>query len=94
VRHDLRLAFTETPKGLIGSFQYKTDMFDRASILRMINALKELFKIITEDTDLAVCSVVETLLSKEEQDLEFSGAQLQVARAQKIKTAKRKAIRF
>ncbi len=50
-RFDLALDLREQPQGLIGSLEYNTDLFDAATITRMLGHFQTLLECVTADPD-------------------------------------------
>jgi non-ribosomal peptide synthetase component F len=53
-RFDLTLAMTERSAGLNTLFEYNTDLFEAASIRRMLERLVAMLEVIASDADLLV----------------------------------------
>jgi non-ribosomal peptide synthetase component F len=53
-RFDLTLALTEKGAGLDALFEYNTDLFEAASIRRMLERLVAMLEVIASDADLLV----------------------------------------
>ncbi len=50
-KFDLSLAMAETPDGLVGSLEYATDLFDAATIDRMLDRFRSLLESVVADAD-------------------------------------------
>jgi amino acid adenylation domain-containing protein/thioester reductase-like protein len=48
-KFDLTLGLTETPEGLVGVFEYNTDLFDAATIERMAAQFRRLLEVVVND---------------------------------------------
>ena len=48
---DLSLALTDRPEGLIGCFEYSTDLFDKSTIVRMVGHWQSLLESIAENPE-------------------------------------------
>ncbi len=92
VRHDLKLQLTETPEGLQGFFEYKTDLFHATTIARMAVVLETLLTTIVEQTDIPLDQLVKQLHETEKQQQIRQNQELQQARIQKLGKIGRKAI--
>jgi amino acid adenylation domain-containing protein len=57
-RFDLALSLTETEQGLIGSFGYNTDLFDEATIARMVGHLRTLLEGVVADPNKRICDLL------------------------------------
>ncbi|NEO42370.1 MAG: amino acid adenylation domain-containing protein [Moorea sp. SIOASIH] len=64
-KFDLTLSITETNQGLVGSWEYNTDLFDGSTIERMAGHFQNLLSAIVENPQLSVAEF--PLLSKAEQ---------------------------
>ena len=65
-KFDLTLSMSETDQGLVGSWQYNTDLFDGSTIERMVAHFQNLLSAIVENPQRAVGEL--PLLSEAEQD--------------------------
>ncbi len=78
---DLTLAFWETPDGLRGWANYSTDLFDAATVSRLLALFEELLNRIAEDADLGIDDLnrllsdtekgIRRMETKERQQLDF-----------------------
>jgi amino acid adenylation domain-containing protein len=64
-KFDLTLSITETAQGLVGEWEYNTDLFDRSTIERMAAHFQNLLSVIVENPQLSVGEL--PLLSETEQ---------------------------
>ncbi|MGF1488147.1 MAG: amino acid adenylation domain-containing protein [Prochloraceae cyanobacterium] len=64
-KFDLTLSIRKTEEGLVGSWEYNTDLFDRATIERMVAHFENLLNAIVENPQLSVSQL--PLLSQAEQ---------------------------
>jgi amino acid adenylation domain-containing protein len=62
---DLSISINETKDGLIGNLEYKTDLYDEATIKRMIDHLKTLLNSIVKSPDRKISRL--NILSREEE---------------------------
>lgn len=92
VRHDLKLQFTQTPEGLQGFFEYKTDLFHPNTIARMAVVLETLLTKVVEQPDIPLDQLVTLLQETEKQQQNIQNQELQQARIQKLGKIGRKAI--
>ncbi|MBD2293367.1 amino acid adenylation domain-containing protein [Anabaena sphaerica FACHB-251] len=92
VRHDLKLQLTETPEGLQGFFEYKTDLFHATTINRMAVVLETLLLTVLEKPDIQLDQLVKILQETEKQQQIRQNQELQKNRIQKLGKIKRKAI--
>jgi len=56
-KFDLGLSLTETEQGLVGSFGYNTDLFDGATIARMVGHWRTLLDGVVADLDKRICDL-------------------------------------
>ncbi|MBW4556597.1 MAG: amino acid adenylation domain-containing protein [Trichormus sp. ATA11-4-KO1] len=93
VRHDLLLEIWPSPEGLKGRFEYKTDLFDKASISRLIKYLNTLLSHVVAhpNTTLNELATMIAQIDREQQKLQKQ--ELQATEHQKLKMIKRKTIR-
>ncbi|HEU5379577.1 MAG TPA: amino acid adenylation domain-containing protein [Ktedonobacteraceae bacterium] len=66
-RFDIVLSLREAPAGLAGHIEYNTDLFDRATIIRMRDHFQQIVEIMTTDLNLHMSSV--SLLTADEKQL-------------------------
>ncbi|AFZ23808.1 amino acid adenylation enzyme/thioester reductase family protein [Cylindrospermum stagnale PCC 7417] len=92
VRHDLKLQLSETPTGLQGFFEYKTDLFHATTITRMAGILETLLTIISEQPDIKLDQLVKLLQETEKQQQMLQQQELQQTRIQKLGKIGRKTI--
>jgi amino acid adenylation domain-containing protein len=76
-KFDLTLIMEETSRGLVGSFEYNTDLFDAATVRRMIGHFENLLRGAVADPDRAISAL--PLLGDEERR-ELVGARRRGAR--------------
>jgi non-ribosomal peptide synthetase component F len=92
VKHDLKLDISETPEGIKGFFEYKTDLFDASTIARMSELFVKLLTIIVEQPDIKLNQLRSILNEAEKQDQFLKHQNFQAARSQKLGKVKRKGI--
>jgi amino acid adenylation domain-containing protein len=92
VRHDLKLDLSETPQGLKGFFEYKTDLFDPTTIARMAVIFETLLATVIEQPDLKLSQLVEILDEAEQKQQILKNQEFKQARRQKLGNVGRKAI--
>jgi amino acid adenylation domain-containing protein len=56
-KFDLSLSLTETEQGLVGAFGYNTDLFDEATIVRMVGHLRTLLEGVVVEPDKRICEL-------------------------------------
>ncbi|MEH2121098.1 condensation domain-containing protein [Nostoc sp.] len=92
VRHDLKLDLSETPEGLKGFFEYKTDLFNATTIDQMVGLFKSLLATVVEQPDIKLTQLVKILKETEKQQQIIKNQELQQARRYQLGQVKRKAI--
>ncbi len=93
VRHDLRLAFWETSTGLAGSFEYKTDLFEGATINRMVEHLQLILTKVAANVEIKIGEIVEIIEEDKKQERLLKERELENSKLQKLKRVKRKAVK-
>jgi len=91
-RNDLKLDLTETPEGIKGFFEYKTDLFEAATIARMAELFQLLLNRVVEQPDIQLNVLAETLAIAEKQQQLSKEKEFQEARRQKLGTIQRKVV--
>src|SRR5207249_12144989 len=56
-RLDLTLSITETEEGLQASLEYNRDLFDEATIRRMLGHFERLLQVITDNPEQRLCEI-------------------------------------
>lgn len=92
-RHDLSLSLWEIPEGLQGVFDYKTDLFEATTAARMARGFQTILTAVTDQPDIRLSELEAMLEEAERQHQIGQERELQSAGLQKLKMAKRKAIR-
>jgi len=90
-KFDLGLFIEETEQGLIGTWQYSTDLFDPSTITRMSGHFETLLNNIVNQPDTKINSL-EMLTEIEKQNLNAAQKQRQEAKFKKFKNIKLKAV--
>ncbi|MFN2633343.1 MAG: condensation domain-containing protein [Thermoanaerobaculia bacterium] len=93
-RHDLRLGLLVSPQGLSGAFEYKTELFEDATIESMIREYELLLRLIVDHPEWRLSSLAHRLAAaqKEEQqrkrtrDLEAALGALKLSRRKPVQT--------
>ncbi|HXV98619.1 MAG TPA: condensation domain-containing protein, partial [Anaerolineae bacterium] len=93
VRHELRLGLVETPTGLKGSLEYRTDLFERASVARLAGGFETLLQTIVAQPEARLTMLVETLFAADERRQKLKQKELEQAGLSKLKQARRKVVR-
>jgi non-ribosomal peptide synthetase component F len=88
-KFDLKLSLWETAEGLAGSLEYKTDLFDAATIAMMADHLEGLFCQVIAQPTVRLDELATQLVPE---DSPASVGNSAIAHQQKLKLAKRKAI--
>ncbi len=92
-RHDLSLTLWEIPEGIQGLFDYKTDLFEAASIARMARGFETLINQVVAQPDTTLSDLAEILAELERQHQIGQEKQIQASSIQKLKMAKRKVMK-
>jgi amino acid adenylation domain-containing protein len=87
-RHNLVLALTETPHGLTGSFQYNADLFNAATIARMVAHYELLLRSILDDPEARVSELRAILDDADSQWRELRKNELKSARHRMLQNAR------
>ncbi len=66
-KFDLTLSMEETPQGLVGYVEYNVDLFEHASVRRMVGHFRRLLSLLAEDLDARISDL--SLLSDAERSL-------------------------
>jgi len=92
-RYDLKLDLTETPEGLTGFFEYKTDLFEASAIARMVRLYETLLDTVIKQPDIPINSLVEDLENAEKQQQLIQEQEFKKARRKKLGNIRRKQIK-
>ena len=90
VRHDLKLDLTETPEGLQGFFEYKTDLFEASAIASMAELFETLLSTVVEQPDMQLNALVAVLGNAEKQQQLSREKEFKAARRQKLENIRRR----
>jgi non-ribosomal peptide synthetase component F len=93
VRHDLKLDLTETPEGIQGFFEYKTDLFEASTIARMTQLYETLLDRVIKQPDIELNALVEVLENIEKQQQLAQEEEFKTARRQKLGSIRRKQVK-
>jgi len=88
-RYDLKLDLTETPEGLTGFFEYKTDLFEASAIARMVRLYETLLDTVIKQPDIQINSLVEVLENAEKQQQLIQEQEFKKARRKKLGNIRR-----
>ena len=89
-RHDLNLNLTETSDGINGFFEYKTDLFDAATIAKMVQIFELVLDKVASQPDTKLDTLKQTLLEVEKQQQLLKEQEFKQARLQKLGNLKRR----
>lgn len=92
-RYDLKLDLTETPEGLTGFFEYKTDLFEASAIACMTQLYETLLKTVIEQADIQLNALVAVLENAEKQQQLAQEEEFKTARRQKLGNIRRKPVK-
>lgn len=102
VRHDLKLDLTETPEGLQGFFEYKTDLFEASAIgfagapwaiARMAKLYETLLSTVVQQPDIQLNALLAALENAEKQQQLSQEEEFKTARRQKLGNIRRKQVK-
>jgi hypothetical protein len=92
VQFDLTLNLVEHEGSLVGSFEYKTDIFDAATAQRLWGHYEKILQSVVASSELRLGEIVEVLAEADRREWDESKKELEEARLQKVKQIKRKAV--
>lgn len=92
-KFDLKLSLWESSEGLNGSLEYKTDLFDATTIARMGNHFERLLRQVVAQPDIRLSELATILAKADKQQQHLKAREMEATSLQKLKLAKRKAIR-
>jgi amino acid adenylation domain-containing protein len=90
VRHDLKLGLTETVEGMECLFQYKTDIFEASTIVRMAERFEQVLSTVVKQPDIQLDALREVLAEQEQQQQLAKEKEFKTARRQKLGTIRRR----
>jgi non-ribosomal peptide synthetase component F len=93
VRHDLKLDLTETPEGLQGFFEYKTDLFETSAIARMAGLYETLLTTVVQQPDIQLNALLAALENAQKQQQLSQEEEFKTARRQKLGNIQRKQVK-
>ncbi|MBD2741472.1 non-ribosomal peptide synthetase [Coleofasciculus sp. FACHB-1120] len=91
-RYDLRLGLTETGAGLRGSLEYKTELFDAATIARIVEHLEAIVRQAVAQPEIKLEQLAAIITQAEQQQQIAQEKELAQTSLQKLKRVKRKAL--
>ena len=91
-RFDLLLQLSETPEGLIGFFEYKTDLFNTTSINRMAQLFELLLHKLAEQPDAQLSNLKQMLAEAKKQQQFAKEKEFKQTRSQKLGNVRRSSI--
>jgi amino acid adenylation domain-containing protein len=89
VRHDLKLGLTETSAGMECLFQYKTDLFDVATIDCMAERFEQVLNTVVQQPDIQLKTLRDILAEQEKQQQLSQEKAFKAARHQKLGSIRR-----
>ncbi|MBD2355226.1 condensation protein [Tolypothrix sp. FACHB-123] len=93
VRHDLLLSMWETSAGLQGYFEYKTHLFDKVSISRLIEQFQVIIQHVVAKPEIKLQEIIELLNQIDREQQQIKKNNLQATERQKLTMAKRRSVR-
>ncbi|MEQ9672407.1 MAG: condensation domain-containing protein [Coleofasciculus sp. G2-EDA-02] len=91
-RHDLNLNLSETPTGLSGFFEYKTDLFEATTIADMAQQFEVLLHTIVEQPEVTLNTLKQKIAEVKKQQQRLKEQEFKQARSHKLGMIKRRAI--
>jgi len=92
VRYDLKLDLTETPEGVKGFFQYKTDLFKTSTITQMAELFELILSTVVQQPNIQLSELVAILKEVQKKQQLSKEKEFQEARRQKLSKLGRRAI--
>jgi non-ribosomal peptide synthetase component F len=92
-KFDMALFVAESDKGVNGNWAYSSELFDATTITRMAGLYQLLLEKATANPTLRLSNLLRDLAEGEQQQRASQHKEFQQLSAQKLKTAKRKALR-
>ena len=92
IRHDLLLEIDQDSQGLNGRFEYKTDLFDKNSISRLIEYFEKIIHCLVADPEIKLNEVAKILNQSDRERQKLQKQEIQAVEYHKLKTIKRKRI--
>ncbi|MBD2013421.1 amino acid adenylation domain-containing protein [Microcoleus sp. FACHB-53] len=92
-RYDLKLDLTETSEGLKGFFEYKTELFEAATIARIATLYETLLDTVIKQPDIQLNELVKVLENIEKQEQLAQEEEFKTARRQKLGHIRRKQVK-
>ena len=92
-RHDLSLTLWEVSEGIQGLFEYKTDLFEAATIARIVRGWETLLHQVVAQPDIRIDDLAEIIAEAERQHQIEQEKQIHHSGIQKLKTAKRQVMK-
>ncbi|MFZ0749406.1 MAG: hypothetical protein WAM70_08620, partial [Pyrinomonadaceae bacterium] len=89
---DLILRLTESGQSILGSLEYRTDLFDTSTISRMLRTFGRLLDELIMQPDARLSVLVATLTEAEKQERDVEKKELKQSLSYKLKTRRRASI--
>ena len=93
VRHDLLLNIWESPEGIEGTFEYKTQLLDKDAITRLIRYFEILLHHVTKQPNMRLNELAEILTEIDQEQQSVKKKEIQISALEKLKKIERKPIR-
>ncbi len=91
-RFDISVLLDDTAQGLIGKLEYNSDLFDGATMARMLDNFAKVLRAVAAQPDQDLGHLGALLAEADRQRRIASGRQFEAASQQKLKTVRRKAV--
>jgi len=92
-KFDLKFSLWEDTEGFKGSIEYKTDLFDATTIARMARDFEVLLNQIVVQPEIGLNELAALLAEAEKEQQRIKEKEIEVTSLQKLKLARRSAIR-
>jgi len=92
VRHDLRLGLMDTTGEIVGSFEYRTEIFSADAIINLAARFESLLEIVVARPEIALDELVSELVRIEEGRRTADGQELKAKFQRRLKNAKRRQV--
>lgn len=92
-KFEIKLSIWESSEGFKGSFEYKTDLFDPSTIIRMASHFEILLYHVVEQPEIKLNELATIVTKADEEQQQIKDKKLETISWQKLKQTKRTAIR-
>jgi non-ribosomal peptide synthetase component F len=92
VQFDLVMNLTDTDQGLVGAFEYSTDLFDPSTIHRMLKHFEILLQSVIARPQSRLSEIALVLVEADWQQQRSEESELEQARLKSLRTGKRRRV--